>query len=1009
MGDENPTRTLRDYSKPSHEGYRNTIELPIGNNVVPLRSDTIQLVQNGCSFHGLRSEDPNQHLKDFLKLMDSLDLDGENMERTRLCWDETKEFVKPVKAISTPQGVPKTPDRRLLELEDQINFLLKGSRPTPTSSSANTPQAYVNAVHPNSRLQNQNEPPKLNTFGFRERTGPSPLPQALETTFQARVRDYMAAHTERMERFENTIFKQREGINSRMTKMFRLLKELTTSRTPEKVLIREEAKFPITKNVNSIFLTKGEEEWSNKKEVTPDNTKRPTKTEAEMPVKKDETKNKAENGARNKSIKIPENKEAVEAPGYQPVAYYLKHKINEKLIEGLVDNNRFNNSLSGTRVGKKKGKTYKVLPRGPVYDAILKKKITKKEDIGGNFEIPCNIGGQKGINALVDQGSDVNVMPYTTYMKLIDKRPVEMDIRLSLASHSYIYPLGVVKDVLVVVAVHVYLVDFVILDIKENEKRPFILGTPFLTMAKATIRFDKGTITLRSGKSKASLGMGRKDKASPGKGDEVQPMEEQKLYLMRRSLEVLRKFHWMILGGRFNHLKALDEGYSCKNYVRKFLKALHPKWREKGTASKESKDLASLSLDELIGNLKVHEVIINKNFEIVKGKGERRSLALKAKKESSDEESSTFGSEDEEYAIAVRDFKKFFKRRCRCGDPNHLIGECSKPPRDKNQRAFVRGSWSDRGEEDHEKDKYETCLMAQASSEVPIANLKVHEVIINKNFEIVKGKGERRSFALKAKKESSDEESSTFGSEDEEYAIAVRDFKKFLKRRGEEDHEKDKYETCLIAQASSEICLGIDLEPDKWIKDSRCTKHMMDNRNLFSSFKPYNGGNVNFGSKLRGNIIGKVQHQSFSKSHGQPNLSLTKGKRKLDEYVTETTHTGTTYETVPEGHARMLKQYADLEEKHINLLTSQRRIEDGILDVKKAAAKDGVKSAESKFINALAAEISTLKEEREKERLHYRDENKGLQAQLRDTAEAIQAAVELLVRLKEAEEVVVAE
>ncbi|GKA48128.1 hypothetical protein Tco_0741086 [Tanacetum coccineum] len=24
------------------------------------------------------------------------------------------------------------------------------------------------------------------------------------------------------------------------------------------------------------------------------------------------------------------------------------------------------------------------------------------------------------------------------------------------------------------------------------------------------------------------------------------------LYLMRRSLEVLRKFHWMILGGRFN-------------------------------------------------------------------------------------------------------------------------------------------------------------------------------------------------------------------------------------------------------------------------------------------------------------------------------------------------------------------------------------------------------------------------------------------------------------------------
>ncbi|GKD24607.1 MAK10-like protein [Tanacetum coccineum] len=50
-----------------------------------LFADTIRLVQNGCSFHGLRSEDPNQHLKDFLKLVDSLDLDSENRERTRLC------------------------------------------------------------------------------------------------------------------------------------------------------------------------------------------------------------------------------------------------------------------------------------------------------------------------------------------------------------------------------------------------------------------------------------------------------------------------------------------------------------------------------------------------------------------------------------------------------------------------------------------------------------------------------------------------------------------------------------------------------------------------------------------------------------------------------------------------------------------------------------------------------------------------------------------------------------
>ncbi|GKA52362.1 reverse transcriptase domain-containing protein [Tanacetum coccineum] len=108
-------------------------------------------------------------------------------------------------------------------------------------------------------------------------------------------------------------------------------------------------------------------------------------------------------------------------------------------------------------------------------------------------------------NALVDQGSDVNVMPFSTYSKLTNERPAETDIRLSLASHSYIYPLGIAEDVLVDVAGYVHPVDFVILDIKEDERMSFILGTPFLTTAKTVIKFYKGTITLKSGKNKISF------------------------------------------------------------------------------------------------------------------------------------------------------------------------------------------------------------------------------------------------------------------------------------------------------------------------------------------------------------------------------------------------------------------------------------------------------------------------------------------------------------------------
>ncbi|GJR18418.1 hypothetical protein Tco_0966945 [Tanacetum coccineum] len=93
-----------------------------------------------------------------------------------------------------------------------------------------------------------------------------------------------------------------------------------------------------------------------------------------------------------------------------------------------------------------------------------------------------------------------------------------------------------------------------------------------------------------------------------------------------------------------------------KEYERIFTcKTAKDIWQSLLTTHQESKDLSSLALDELIGNLKVHEVVMEKDFEIYKGKKERvKSIALKAKKESCDDETSTFVSDDEEYAMVAR-------------------------------------------------------------------------------------------------------------------------------------------------------------------------------------------------------------------------------------------------------------------------------------------------------------------------------------------------------------------
>ncbi|GKD59873.1 retrovirus-related pol polyprotein from transposon TNT 1-94 [Tanacetum coccineum] len=282
-------------------------------------------------------------------------------------------------------------------------------------------------------------------------------------------------------------------------------------------------------------------------------------------------------------------------------------------------------------------------------------------------------------------------------------------------------------------------------------------------------------------------------------------------------------------------------------------------------------------------------MIIKKDSEIVKAKVERKSLALKAKKESSDEECLTSGSEDEEYAMAVRDFKKFFKRRgrfvrqprndkktfqrsrddkngksdrkCfRCGDPNHLIGECPKPPKDKNQRAFVGGSWSDSGEEDDEKVNNETCLVAQASSEVCFEssyfsdeNSSIDDLILENEYDklckmslkiITKNK------RLKATRDSLEKEISI-----------LKEKVSTLEKNKEVDLECVKCHMLKIENEKlKEEALKltkVDLEPNEWIKDSGYSKHITGNQKLFLSYKAYNGCNVIFGSNLRGNIIGK--------------------------------------------------------------------------------------------------------------------------------------------------------
>ncbi|GJV56366.1 hypothetical protein Tco_1457371 [Tanacetum coccineum] len=157
-----------------------------------------------------------------------------------------------------------------------------------------------------------------------------------------------------------------------------------------------------------------------------------------------------------------------------------------------------------------------------------------------------------------------------------------------------------------------------------------------------------------------------------------------------------KEFERVFIGfTRFNaivtSLKSLDTDYSNKNHVRKFLRALLLKLRARVTTIEEAKDLATLPLDELTGNLKVHEMVLDNDGAGSKTTKEKvKSLALFAKvamEKTSDDNDSQGGSdkdideeESEAFNLLARSFCKFirkgnrFRRGNRFGNGANRIG-----------------------------------------------------------------------------------------------------------------------------------------------------------------------------------------------------------------------------------------------------------------------------------------------------------------------------------------------
>ncbi|XP_051147533.1 uncharacterized protein LOC127262766 [Andrographis paniculata] len=118
--------------------------------------------------------------------------------------------------------------------------------------------------------------------------------------------------------------------------------------------------------------------------------------------------------------------------------------------------------------------------------ALLQRKIPPKCRDPDMFTILCKIGQLKVKRAMLDLGAAINVMPKSIYNCL----NLALLKKIQVANRTHAYPEGIIDDVLVQVNDLIFLVDFYVLEMHDEQSpnpSPLLSGRPFMSTADTKI------------------------------------------------------------------------------------------------------------------------------------------------------------------------------------------------------------------------------------------------------------------------------------------------------------------------------------------------------------------------------------------------------------------------------------------------------------------------------------------------------------------------------------------
>ncbi|GKB02377.1 MAK10-like protein, partial [Tanacetum coccineum] len=439
-----------DYKIRYHPGKANVVV----DALMPLRFDTIRLVKNGYPFYGLRSEDPNQHLKDFLKTVDSLDLNVENRERTRLhlfqfslrdqasnwlerlpagsifTWEDlttrflaqfyppgrTDKLQNDILMFQQHQGeslseawtrfkdiiqkvphhdVPNASDHRLIKLENQVQRLMEAHLPPK-------PSIQVNKIASSCEIC----------------SGPHDTNYCMENPEQAFV-DYASSRTNkagnaRLSKFEADFKQQQSEITIKIDTFLKAINDRMMGALPSDMVKNSKLNVNPTSSVLS---------------------------------------------ARSYPIVDPQIKTLMVSKTGTPKPKEPKKTLEDEFMDLHL-----------------KLPVLEVLAHASIYNAILDKYVESLE-----------LGDSKPFDTLANLGFYVNLIPLYHFKKRKIRLVEKTDHVFGLADGTKSYPVGIVKNVEVHIGKLKLLEYFYVIDMEKEPACPLLIGRGFLATASVVI------------------------------------------------------------------------------------------------------------------------------------------------------------------------------------------------------------------------------------------------------------------------------------------------------------------------------------------------------------------------------------------------------------------------------------------------------------------------------------------------------------------------------------------